>query len=267
MTYTIHASGDISGAILFIIIALLVAAVGVGALIWEKRRRDALIALAHRLGLTFYKRDAFGIPAAYGDTRLCSQGHSKRAYNIIAGDFGGGDIRYFDYKYTVGSGKNSHTYYRSACALHLPYAFTGLIVRPESFLDKAAGLIGFDDIDLDHAEFNNRFFVKCQDKKFAYDVLNQRAMEFFLARRGITLEMRWNYLLMNYSKRLSLQEIEHLISDAAAFSCLLPHYLKKDRELTRAAPSGTPPGSGRGTSDRLSAGIKGIIPSRRRPSS
>jgi hypothetical protein len=245
----------------FVLVLIVIIAIGIGMLVVAKKRREALQRIATIKGLRFYQHDPFNIPAAYGMMRLCGQGHSKSASNVIAGQVQSGELRYFDYKYTVGSGKNAHTYHKSGCALHAPYHFAGLMVRPENFLDKAAGFLGFEDIDLDHAEFNKKFYVSSGDKKFAYDVLNQRMMEFFLSRAGITMEMSGNCILFSYDSRLSPDGVGDLINTAEKFCDNLPDFLRQDRQLhaSGSAPKQAFPAQGPLESLRFG----GIEPTRR----
>lgn len=224
----------------FVIIAIVV----ILGLLASHKRKKALHALAVRKGLAFAAHDAFNLPNVYGQTKLCSTGHSRKAKNVIYGDMGEGEVRYFDYRYTTGSGRNSHTYHFGACAFHIDCHLAALVVRREGLFDKVAGFFGFDDIDLDHGEFNRRFYVSCSDKKFAYDVLSQRAMQFFLDRRWLSMEMRWNYLVFYRSGRPKVAEVERLIEDAAAFAEALPNYLKEERAMHSARGSGAPAGRG-----------------------
>jgi hypothetical protein len=226
------------GAVVYLIIY------GLGA---AKRRREALAKVASDLSLRFTEADPYGLAEVYGAAAFCSEGHDRKAYNVISGTVSGGDVRFFDYEYTVtvtrthyvsgskpGEGHwetttEEETSYKSACAFHAGYSFKKLFVRPESFLDKAAAFVGFEDIDLDFAEFNKSFYVASDDKKFAYAVLTQKAMEFFLARAGITMEMLDDYTLFYYgSGVIAAEEVPALIATAAEFSSLLPEYLKKE---------------------------------------
>ena len=256
------AYADLSPVVV-ILFGIVIIVVIVFSIIATYKRRQALRALARAKGLRLYERDPFGLPTLYGDTHLCGEGHSKKASNVIAGDFAGGSVRYFDYKYTTGSGKNSHTYHKSACAFHTGYYFTRIEVRPENVLDKVAGFFGFDDVDLDHAEFNRKFYVGCSDKKYAYDILTQRVMQFFLDRPGITLEMGWDYLLFHYDGTIKVAGVAALIDGAEAFMALVPNYLKKDRQ----APGTGRPTPGASTPDvpgTLSDTFGGIAPRPRR---
>ena len=249
-----------------IVVAVFLALAAVGIvyyIIAARKRREALRAVAVSRGLAFYSRDPYNLPVRYEAMKLCGQGHGRAASNVIAGPVGDGEVNYFDYSYTVGSGKDSHTYSLSACAFRVPCMFKRLLVRPENLFDKAAALIGFEDIDLDLDEFNRKFYVSSEDKKFAYDVLNQRAMEFLLDLPGITMEMGWNYCLFNYRRVLKPDEVNELISAASQFYDLLPDFLKADGRLV-------PPGERKATGSSgqsASGGVRfssGIAPTVRR---
>jgi hypothetical protein len=214
----------------FVAIGALVLAAIVYSLVAAAKRRQALLAVAQRTGLLFEPGDCYGLPERYEATTVCGEGHSKSASNAITGDLGEGRVSYFDYKYTTGSGKNQTTHYYSVCVFESAFFWRRLFLRPENFLDKAAALVGFDDINLDNAEFNRTYFVKCEDKKFAYDVLSQRVMQFFIARRGISMEMLMNAIVFYRSGTIRPEEVEALIRDAASFTAMLPNYLRTDSQ-------------------------------------
>ena len=62
-----------------------------------------------------------------------------------------------------------------------PILLEPLFIRPENFFDKLTEFIGFNDIDFESAEFSKKFYVKSPDKKWAYDIIHPRMMEFLLA--------------------------------------------------------------------------------------
>ncbi len=217
---------------LFLILVL--AAVGGAAivgLIMAHKRQQALRELAVSKGMKFARHDPFQLPNVFGQTKLCSVGRSRKARNVIFGPCSEGDLRYFDYKYTIRSGKHSHTYRFGACGVQTDCHFKPMIVRREGLFDKVAGFFGFDDVDLDHGEFNRRFYVHCEDKKFAYDVLTQRAMQFFLDRRWLSMEIRWNYILFYRQGTPKVHDVSRLLDDAQTFVKMLPDYFKDDRAM------------------------------------
>lgn len=89
----------------------------------------------------------------------------------------------FRYKVREGSGKSRHTrtYKFSYLILHLPFVkLPSLLIRQERVFDRLAGVIGFDDIDFEPHEFSQRYYVKSDDKRFAYDVVHPRMMQCLL---------------------------------------------------------------------------------------
>lgn len=180
-------------ALVILLVVLGVACVG--ALAWwswkqEEQRRNDLFALANDLGWSFDRRRDASHDDEYAHFEIFRKGHSRRAYNTLRGilDINGaahhckaGD---FIYKVTQDNGKSSSTttYRFSYLIIHLPYpALPDLLIRREGLFDKLAGALGFDDIDFESVEFSKRFCVKSNDKRFAYDVIDPRMMEFLLA--------------------------------------------------------------------------------------
>lgn len=187
--------------VLVLLIVLFVAG-AVAAIVFgakqARKRRDALAALAGRLGWRFNPAHDRGHDDRYRQFSIFRQGHSRSAYNTLEGEITIADRVYrgrmgdFTYKVTRSNGKTTSTttYRFSYLILHPPFAvLPELRIRPEGVLDKLAGALGFDDIDFESSEFSRRFHVKCSDKRFAYDVINPRMMEFLLASSGFVVEV------------------------------------------------------------------------------
>jgi hypothetical protein len=172
----------------------------VGALIYvshlrAKARRRELAGLASDLGWRFDPSGDAGHEAAYGHFSIFDRGRSRRAYNSLFGTIAIDGRTYAtkagDFRFTTGSGKNRKTHTFSYLLLNLPFRSTPeLHIRREHVFDKVASAIGFDDIDFESEEFSRRFYVKSPDKKFAYDVVHARMMEFLLSGRGPALELK-----------------------------------------------------------------------------
>ena len=154
-----------------------------------RARREALEALAVRLGLLFDESRDSSHDEQYAQFGMFRRGHGRAAYNTLSGnrEIAGtphklvmGD---FTYRQTSGSGKNRRTttYHLSYLLLHLPLpGVPDLFIRPETVMDKIGAAMGFDDIDFESAEFSKKFLVKSSDRRFAYDVITPRLMEFLL---------------------------------------------------------------------------------------
>ena len=176
--------------VLFFLIAVAGAALFVYfAWLEQKKRREELAALAHELGWSFDPSHDSLHDEQFAQFEIFSRGHGRSAYNTLEGSIEllGADcsVRMGDFKYKVtsGSGKNRRTttYRFSYLIVQLPFhGIPALVIRPEGVFDKLAGVFGFDDIDFESVEFSRRFFVKGTNKRFAYDVIDPRMMEFLL---------------------------------------------------------------------------------------
>ncbi|MHC4217507.1 MAG: hypothetical protein ACYSU7_03535 [Planctomycetota bacterium] len=181
------------GGLLFILIPLALALIaGLVYLSWlaEKKRREALAAVAARLHWRFDPRRDRDHDDEYAHFEIFRRGHSRAAYNTMVGEAEICGRRFpakmgdFTYKITTSTGKSTttKTYRFSYLILHVAFAgVPDLLIRREGVLDKIVGAFGFDDIDFESAEFSRRFCVKSPDKRFAYDVIHPRMMEFLLA--------------------------------------------------------------------------------------
>jgi hypothetical protein len=152
----------------------------------SKKRREALRALASELNLSFDPSRDHAHDSNYREFDIFRRGRRRTAYTTISGRIEIGErhcwIKMGDYCYTIKTGKSSTTYRFSYLILKLPYeSVPQLSIRRENMLDRIAGAVGFDDIDFESAEFSRKFYVKSSDKKFAYDVIHPRTMEFLLS--------------------------------------------------------------------------------------
>ena len=105
---------------------------------------------------------------------------SRRATSTAAA------FRAFDYHWQTHSTnskgqRQTHTHRMSALVVDARVPLKGLQIRAENFFDKMKSAFGFDDIDFESAEFSRKFHVSAEDRKWAYDVLHARAIEFLLA--------------------------------------------------------------------------------------
>jgi len=175
----------------------------------ERRRRVALMVLADHLGFDFTPYDRFRLPAMFSHLSIFSTAFSTSqsrwvknidywTKNIVYGEREGASVYIFECGYgpvkTVTDGemvfhvggytkkkrRQSYSSFTVCCvrtAMDFPYLWIGR----ERFFDKLASFMGFDDIDFESNEFSKQFYVKSESKKFAYEVINQKTMEFLLS--------------------------------------------------------------------------------------
>jgi hypothetical protein len=199
-----------------------------------KKRREDLARVAAGLDLTFDANDPFDIAGRYSNFGLLAAGHNRRAYNVLHGSRQHCSVKAFDYVYhttetsTDAQGNTTTrevSHYLSAVVYDAGAVFHPLFIRPENFFDKIAAAFGFDDIDFESAEFSRKFYVKSSDKKFAYDVIHPRMMEFLLQHPGWTLQLHGQSLMASTGGLLNPDQFRGAFIFAEGFLKNIPDYL------------------------------------------
>jgi len=217
----------------FVIIIGVIALVIVGAIVCHlqaKKRREAMGALATRLGLRFDPGKSRDMARRFGFLDKLRQGSNRYAFNILSGNYRDHEITAFDYHYETHSTgskgrRRTHHHHFSFFILPLPASFPELTIGPEGFFSKIAQAVGYDDIDFESHEFSRKFCVRSGDKKFAYDVCNARMIEYLLANPDLMIEIELDSLAVAFKRRLSPEQIEPNLQRLIQVRSLLPDYL------------------------------------------
>jgi hypothetical protein len=215
------------------VIAIIIVAAIVGYLS-AKKRREAMMALAARLGLRFDPNKNRDLASRYNFLNKLRAGENRYAFNTLSGPYQGHDVTAFDYHYETHSTdskghRETHHHYFSCFLLHVPASFPELVIGREGFFSKVAQALGYDDIDLESHEFSRKFCVRSPNKKFAYDVCNARMMEYLLSNDDLTIEIEGDVLAITFNSRLSPERIESNLNRLVMLRSLLPDYLFSGR--------------------------------------
>jgi hypothetical protein len=214
----------------FVVVALVILAVIIFGWYAANQRRKELLAWAHSKGLQFSTERYYGFDDRYPAFNCLQQGSDRYAYNVITGQLADREFLGFDYHYTTGSGKNRQDHHFSAIILQSPILLKPLLIRPENFLDKITEFAGFNDIDFESAEFSRKFYVKSPDKRWAYDVIHPRMMEFLLAAPVFTLQFDLTYIMASRSTTFSVTDYESAVTVIEGMLERLPEYLVKQQQ-------------------------------------
>ncbi len=156
------------------------------------RRTDALRTTAIDMGFAFEAEADLSQVAALVALPLFDRGHSKTVTNVMTGRAGGRDVKLFDYKYTTGGGKESHTW-RQTVALY-PGAGRNLpdfVLAPEGVFAKVAQIFGYQDIDFDsNVVFSKRYLLRGPDETAIRAAFGADRLAFFESQPGWTVEVR-----------------------------------------------------------------------------
>ena len=190
------------------------------AIVWayrvEKKRTEDLQGLANELGLPFFPTGDDSLVTALSGLHLFSQGRSKKIKNMIHGDTDEVDLGIFDYQYTTGSGKNSHTYKQTVVCFRSPQlSLPHFEMRPQSFFHSIGKAFGYQDIDFDtHPVFSKSFVLRGDDEDAVRTLFTPEVLSFFEAKTGMSVEAQGEFLLFyRGSQRTKPPEIRALMTE------------------------------------------------------
>ena len=208
---------------------VLAVAVAIGAVGWsfyaKRKRRDALVTMARQLGLAYSPEDTqgcIGLPFA-----LLQRGDGRGTENVLSGVWQGAPVLEFDYWYyeesTDSKGHTSRSTYRFSCVVtEVEAGLSALTLNRENLFTRLADSLGLADIEFELDEFNRAFTVKCKDRKFANDFIDQRMMHWLLGTdRAFAFETCGPWLLV-YSKRRKPTELTPLFGTLRQFRDGIP---------------------------------------------
>ena len=224
------------GALILILVVAVVIGLVIVGILREKKRREAMTALAARLGLMFCPQKDHELARRYGFLdRLC-QGSNRYAYNTVSGTYEGEDVLAFDFHYETYSSdskgrRQTHHHHFSFFILSLPVSFPELTVVREGIFSKIAQAVGYDDIDFESHEFSRKYCVRSRDKKFAYDICNPRMIEYLLANRDLALEIEGRALGIGFNSRLDAGGVEDNLRRLVELRRLIPDYVFEGRTI------------------------------------
>ena len=119
--------------------------------------------------------------------------------------------------------------YCSFFVLDLEKAFPALTVVEErkglGILKTIGNAVGLGDIDFDSHEFSEKFDVRGDCRKFAYDFCNARMMEHLLSQPILPIEVEHKVLAIGFECSLEDQDIQSGVGRLLAIRERMPDYL------------------------------------------
>ncbi len=220
------------GAIILLFIALVVV-MGVLGHRAAQQRREALAAWGASRGLRFSPDHAGDFDDRFPAFSCLRQGSGRYAYNRLEGDWNGRPFLGFDYHYETHSTdskgrRTTHHHHFSAVMLASAAPLKPILIRPEGVLDRVSAFFGFEDINFESAEFSRRFHVTSPDRKWAYDLLHPRAMEFLMAAPVCSLEFDAGRVLAWRGSTFTPADFEQAAGVIAGLLDQMPGYLLKE---------------------------------------
>lgn len=207
---------------LFLLIAL-----AVGFFLWRKdqQRQAALRLWARGRGWRLPAGGDRRWDVEYPGVKLFQRGHSRGSRCVITGRDHDRDVVLMDYRYVTGHGKNRSTHRHGVVLIAAGFPTIPLQIRRENPLDRVGEFFGADDIDFESTEFSRRFFVKSADRRWAYDVIHTRTMEYLLTAPDFQVEFGTGELVLHSGRWLDAAAYERALEMGRRLLDLIPDYV------------------------------------------
>ena len=211
----------------------------------QKKRQQALREWAASLGLIFSEGKERGFDARFPEFACFRNGEKRYAQNITEGHFEGRWVCAFDYHYqttstrTVTDSKGrtrtkrqTNHHHFSAVILEPNVQLKELFIRPEGLFDKVASFFGKNDLDFGSAAFSRRYHVTAPDRRWAYDVLHARAIEYLLTVPTCTIQFApKRVLILHGQSRLDAEAFHAALKTVDTLLDMLPDYIREQQRL------------------------------------
>jgi len=195
------------------------ALVGVAAFVQqlrEKNRSKQLQALATTLGLEFAPAPQPLTTAHFETFSLFTQGRDRTAWNIMSGQTEDEQLMLFDYRYTVGHGKNKSTVKRTVVCIDSPHLdLPQFEIRPETWFDKITQLFGAQEVDLENfPEFSRRYYLVGHPKQVTQLFAEPLVKKFVALRDVAAAGLGSRLIFYRLGHRASVENFRRLMEDA-----------------------------------------------------
>ncbi|HEX6417300.1 MAG TPA: hypothetical protein VFZ77_02345 [Acidimicrobiales bacterium] len=201
----------------------------------SRRRRVGVADWAAQRGWRYVARDQRweGLLPGFPFDR----GIFPRAQNVVTGAFGGYAAGAFDFSYR--SDKRNDFLIAQRFGVHvlrLPAALPWVHLSPETLADRAAKLLGAQDIDFESEEFNRVYRVQASDPRFASDLVNPRTMDLLMQRGAPDLRVHGRHIVVVTAGPLHVALIDTALALLAGVCENLPSFVWSERGVAPPPP-------------------------------
>jgi len=205
-----------------------VAAVGIGvslAYAYEKKRTAALADACLQMGFDFQPRIPKEQIPTLGSFHLFNVGRRRTGWNLMTGKADGAAVSVFDYRYTTGGGKSSHTWVQTVAVFSGVGGLPEFMLAPEHWWDKVGQALGLKDLDFEASpEFSRNYQLKGPDESRIRAAFGADALGFFAQTPGWSVEVKGDAIASyRHSSRPKAEEMPQFVSEVAAVRRALVH--------------------------------------------
>jgi len=158
---------------------------------------------------SFRKTEPTGIP----DFKITSKGHSRKRTNNFEGRTAGLDLSIFDYRYTVGGGKNQHTYQFTMAMIDVSLPVFQLY--KEGLFQKIADKFSKTDIDFEgYPIFSDKYVLKGDDEQAVRALFSLEVLLFFENDEWCAESNGTQLVVWKHNKRIKPEHMNEFLNAA-----------------------------------------------------
>jgi len=155
------------------------------------------------------------------DGNLFKIGHSQHIYDVLSGKQDGRDSRMFSYRFTIGYGRDSHTYNFTVFETTFPNILPDIVLTSHSGIFSSVPTFsdGSERVQLE-GDFNKYFTVKVPKgyETEAYQILPPNVMADLIDRaKGLNFEFNGNKLYIYANELVTVREKLQAMFDLAEY--------------------------------------------------
>ncbi len=206
------------------ILLILTSLAVMGIIMWiavryEKKRTEKMATIAEELGLQFSAEQDNALLSKLQAFALFNKGRARKMKNVMTAETETTSLAIFEYQYTTGSGKNSHTHKFTMAAMETPtLQLPQFTTRPEGFLDGIGSAMGFQDIDFEeHSEFSDAFVLQGENETAIREFFDTRILDLFANHKGVHVDAQRSLLTYRRKGRQKPESIPDFMAEAYEF--------------------------------------------------
>jgi hypothetical protein len=195
---------------------------------FDKKRTEALRTAAQDMRLDFSRLPDPQLLSPLRAFPLFSQGHSKKAFNVMSGMADEIQIAMFDYRYTTGGGKNQHTHNQTVVLLKSgsldvpPFS-----LKPQNVFHNIGKAFGYQDIDFEsHPIFSEKYLLRSTDELVIREFFTDDILEYYEQRPGLSTEAGGDRLIFfRASKKIKPEDLPIFLKEGFHIYTLFKKHL------------------------------------------
>jgi len=154
---------------------------------------------------------------------------TRRSANLIHGRRGEIEWEFFDFSNEIILRRNEPKVVWGVVLANVAAVFPRLRIRPRTPIDELSSTFGLNPIEFESEEFGRRYTISSADRKFAYDLIHPKMMEYLMAAPVVDWQLGGRTILIVNSRRYRADELSDAMKLVEGFISLIPQYVRQDR--------------------------------------